>query len=227
MEKTKNKIKELRISKNLTQQQLADELHVTKQAISKWEKGRSVPDITSVELLSSFFGVSVDYLINDSIEATASETPTVISSKRLSKLNIILISALAVVFAAVVALSIALGVLSNKNKSNTVAVNGFEITYLEDETDYIDKNRKTITLYFNIYNSTDFTKKSMRKNFAVDNSSLYIAYVAPDEYPIDAHEELKIEVHIIISSSAENLGALQKHSVTVKYAGHAIATVKW
>lgn len=227
MEKTKNKIKELRISKNLTQQQLADELHVTKQAISKWEKGRSVPDITSVELLSSFFGVSVDYLINDSIETTASETTTVITSKHLSKLNVVLISALAVMFAAVIALSIALGVSLNKNKCETVAVNGFEITYLSDETYYIDKTDRTITLNFNIYNSTDFTKKCMKENFAVDNGELYISYIAPDECPIAAHEELKLQVHIAIGCSAENLGALQNHSVTVKYAGHAIATVKW
>ena len=125
MEKTKNKIKELRISKNLTQQQLADELHVTKQAISKWEKGKSVPDITSVELLSSFFGVSTDFLINDSIEATKPETTTVISPKRINKLSVVLISALALMFVAVVAMSAALGVVLNKNKSDTVAVNGF------------------------------------------------------------------------------------------------------
>ena len=226
MEKTKNKIRELRISKKLTQQELADELHVTKQAISKWEKGKSVPDITSVELLSSFFGVSADYLINDSIEAAKTETTTVISSKRINKLSVLLISALALMFAVIVALSITLGVLLNKNESDTVVVNGFEITYLSDETFHIDKNNKTICLNFNIYNSTDYTKKCMKKNFALDNKSLYIAYISPDEYPITAHEELKISMTILISSSAENLGALQKQSVTVKYAGQAIANIK-
>lgn len=227
MEKTKNKIKELRISKNLTQQQLADELHVTKQAISKWEKGKSVPDITSIELISSFFGVSTDYLINDSIEAAKIDTTTVTSSKRLNKLNVVLISALALMFAVVVALSISLGVLLNKNKSDTVEINGFKITYLSDETFNIDKNNKTIILKFNIYNSTDYTKTCMEKNFALDNNALYISYISPDEYPIAAHEELKLEILITISSADVTLGALQRHSVTVKYAGQAIAKIKW
>ena len=227
MEEIRNKIKKLRIAKNLTQQQLADELHVTKQAISKWEKGKSVPDITSVELIASFFGVSADYLINDNIALTQSET-TIISTKRLNKLNIVLTSILALMFVAVVALSIIVGILVGKNKPNdTVVINGFEITYLSDETFYIDKNDKTILLNFNIYNSTDYTKKCMEKNFAVDNDSLFISYILPDEYPIAAHEELKLKISIKISSAAESLGALQRHSVTVKYAGRAIAHIKW
>ena len=227
MEKIKNKIRELRISKKLTQQELADELHVTKQAISKWEKGKSVPDIISVELLSSFFGVSADYLINDNIETAKTETTTVISSKRINNLSIVLISALALTFAVIIALSITLGVLLNKNKSDTVIVNGFEITYLSDETFHIDKNNKTILLNFNIYNSTDYTKKCMEKNFALDNKSLHIVYISPDEYPIAAHEELKLKILIKIVSADETLGALQRQSVTVKYAGHAIANIKW
>lgn len=227
MEKTKNKIKELRISKNLTQQQLADKLHVTKQAISKWEKGKSVPDITSVELISSFFGVSADYLINDSIEVAKSET-TVISAKRLTKLNVVLISMLAVMLAVVVALSVILGVLLNKNKSNdTVVVNGFEITYLSDETYRIDKNDKTILLKFNIYNTTDYTKICMKENFALDYDGLYISYISPDEHHITAHEELKLSILIAVRSADENLGALRRQSVTVKYAGQAIANIKW
>ena len=225
MENIKNKIKELRISKNLTQQQLADELHVTKQAISKWEKGKSVPDITSIELIASFFGVSADYLINDSIEETDSETPTVNLPKRIGKLNIVLISISVLLLAALITVGI---ILINKFKiPDTVEVNGFEITYLADETSYIDNNNKTITIKFNIYNSTDVTKIYKGENFSVDNKSLYIAWISPDEYPIKAHEELKLQVYIKISSAAENLGALRNHSVTVKYAGKSIANIKW
>ena len=227
MEKTKNKIRELRLSKNLTQQQLADELHVTKQAISKWEKGKSVPDVGSIQLISSYFGVSADYLINDGVEEAKPET-SVLSPQRLNRLNAVLICALAFMFAVIVALSVAVGVLANKNKPrDTVEVNGFEITYLSDETYYIDKTNKTITLKFNVYNATDFTKKCLQKNFSVDNKSLYIVYISPDEHPIAAHEELKIEMLIQISSGDENLGDLRTHSVTVKYAGQAIAKIKW
>ena len=209
MEKTKKKIKELRISKNLTQQQLADQLHVTKQAISKWEKGKSVPDITSVELLSSFFGVSTDYLINDSVEVEKSKITAVISSKHINKLSVVLISALALMFVAVVALSITLGAILNKNKSVTVEVNGFEITYLSDETLDIYQTDKIITLNFNVYNSTDFTKPCMSENFATDNGELSL-YIEPNGLGIMAHEDFKLKIVLIVKDPDNRLGDLNK-----------------
>lgn len=200
-------------------------MHVTKQAISKWEKGKSVPDISSVELLSAFFGVSVDYLINDSIEADKSETQ-VVSPKRLNKLNVVLISILALMFAAIVALSVTVGVLLNKNKlTGTVEVNGFKITYLSDETEF--SGDKYIHLSFNIYNSTDFTKRCVQENFVLDNDLLCISWISNVENPIEAHGESRIYVMITTSNPAENLGEVQRHSVTVKYAGQAIANIKW
>lgn len=44
-------IKEMRIKKGMTQQQLADSVYVTRQTISKWELGKSVPDEASLSLL--------------------------------------------------------------------------------------------------------------------------------------------------------------------------------
>ena len=220
MEKTKSKIRELRISKNLTQQQLADELHLTKQAISKWEKGKSIPDITSIELLSSFFGVSVDYLINDDIEEVKTKMAGA-SSKRINKLSVILISALVFMTAAVIALSITLGVLSNKNKSGTIAVNGFEITYLSDETDAIDEDDTAFLLWFYVYNTTDYAKGIKDENFSLDNRSLYIL---PFDHYIGPREELKVTISI---KADRKLGALQQRSVTVKYAGREIAEIEW
>ena len=44
-------IKEARIKKGLTQQELADSVYVTRQTISKWELGKSVPDEASLNLL--------------------------------------------------------------------------------------------------------------------------------------------------------------------------------
>ncbi len=220
MEKTKSKIRELRVSKNLTQQQLADELHVTKQAISKWEKGKSIPDITSIELLSSFFGVSVDYLINDDVEEVKTKMAGT-SSKRINKLSVILISALVFMTAVVIALSITLGVLLNNDKSDTIAVNGFEITYLSDETYAIDEDDMTVSLRFCVYNTTDYAKWIKDENFSLDNRRLYIL---PFEQEIDPREELKITIRI---NAYEELGALQQRSVTVKYAGREVAEIEW
>lgn len=57
-------IYELRIANNLSQAQLAEKLMVTKQAISKWENGRGIPDIEMILQLSKVFKVSVEELIN-------------------------------------------------------------------------------------------------------------------------------------------------------------------
>lgn len=181
--------------------------------------------------MSAFFGVSVDCLINDKVEVAKSETTAFIPPARLSKLNVVLISILALMLVAVIALSVTVGVKFNKSQhtgsEHTVAVNGFEITYLSDETSYIDKDNKTLLLNFNIYNSTDYTKIVMKENFAIDNNSLHIVYITPDECPIEAREELKLKILIEVVSHTENLGMLRQQSVTVKYAGREIATVKW
>jgi len=60
-----DKIKTLRMKKHITQEELANLLYVTPQAISKWEKGISVPDTAILIPLSDIFKVSVDFLLRD------------------------------------------------------------------------------------------------------------------------------------------------------------------
>lgn len=60
-----DKIKLLRRKRKLTQSQLANELNVTAQAVSKWEKGLSYPDIETLIKISELFGVTTDYLLKD------------------------------------------------------------------------------------------------------------------------------------------------------------------
>ena len=52
-------IKELRNEKKLTQKELAEELSITVQAVSKWERGKVLPDISYLEDLSKIFEVSI------------------------------------------------------------------------------------------------------------------------------------------------------------------------
>lgn len=59
-----NKIKELRKARGITQEQLADALGISFQAISKWETGIALPDITLAPALASYFGVTMDELFN-------------------------------------------------------------------------------------------------------------------------------------------------------------------
>lgn len=56
-------LKRLRIEKQLSQDALAEQLHISRQSISKWENGDATPDLDHIILLSSIFGVSLDYLV--------------------------------------------------------------------------------------------------------------------------------------------------------------------
>ena len=62
-----NKILELRKKENLSQEQLAEKLNVTRQTISKWELNETTPDIKQAKELSKIFKISLDELTNNNI----------------------------------------------------------------------------------------------------------------------------------------------------------------
>ena len=59
-----NKIRELRKRRGITQEQLAESIGISFQAVSKWENNIALPDITLVPVLASYFGVSMDELFD-------------------------------------------------------------------------------------------------------------------------------------------------------------------
>lgn len=58
------KIQELRKSRGLTQEELAEALFVSRTAISKWESGRGYPSIDSLKQISNYFSISIDELLS-------------------------------------------------------------------------------------------------------------------------------------------------------------------
>ncbi len=61
-------IKEIRQKYHLTQKELADKYHVTYQAVSKWENGKNMPDVTILKEISKDFNVSLDDLIDGELK---------------------------------------------------------------------------------------------------------------------------------------------------------------
>lgn len=59
-----NKIRELRKQRGITQEQLAESIGISFQAVSKWENNIALPDIALVPVLASYFGVSMDELFD-------------------------------------------------------------------------------------------------------------------------------------------------------------------
>ena len=69
------KIAMLRRQKNWSQEELAEKLMVTRQAVSKWESAQSMPDLDKIVQLSELLGVSTDYLLKSDRDAPEVETP--------------------------------------------------------------------------------------------------------------------------------------------------------
>lgn len=62
---TGEKIKSLRKKQNLSQEQLADSLGLSRQAVSRWETENAIPETNMIVRLSEIFGVTTDYLLKE------------------------------------------------------------------------------------------------------------------------------------------------------------------
>lgn len=80
-------LKLYRKEKNLSQEQLATQLHVARQTISKWEKGLSVPDAELLIKLSEILNVSVSDLLGTKIQVLEGEKESDLVENEISKLN--------------------------------------------------------------------------------------------------------------------------------------------
>lgn len=63
-----DKIIRLRKQNGWSQEELAERMHVSRQAVSKWEAAQTTPDLEKILMLSKLFGVSTDYLLKDELE---------------------------------------------------------------------------------------------------------------------------------------------------------------
>ena len=129
-------IKKLRKENNLSQEKLADKLGVTYQAVSKWERGLNLPDMTTLKEISNLFNVNIDDIING-------ENPKKI--KLNNKIYIIVITVLIFL--------ILIGIIYF-SKNNTYSVNDIESTNNNFKVvgTFIKSNNKTNL----IINSVDY-----------------------------------------------------------------------
>lgn len=76
-------ITELRKKNNLTQAELADKLNYSDKAVSKWERGESIPDVAVLKSIADIFSVRIDYLVTAEHTDPSLELPR--QSKRLTR----------------------------------------------------------------------------------------------------------------------------------------------
>lgn len=88
-EKIGSLIAKLRKEKGLTQKELADQLHITDRAVSKWERGVGCPDISLLDDLAKILGVSISSLLNgeEEVEKAIKTTITYVTESRKQKVK--------------------------------------------------------------------------------------------------------------------------------------------
>ena len=87
------KLIQLRKARRLSQEALAEQLGVSRQAISRWELGETTPDLANLKQLSALYGVSADYLLHDEYASDedlpkVKETAQAFKEKELTKSKI-------------------------------------------------------------------------------------------------------------------------------------------
>ena len=77
------KLQHLRKQNHLTQEQLAEQLYVSRTAVSKWESGRGYPNLESLKMIARLFGVSVDELLSGDALIQLVETENVTNAGKI------------------------------------------------------------------------------------------------------------------------------------------------
>lgn len=78
-----NRIRLLRKNSQMSQEELAERLNISRQSVTKWESGDSIPDIDRVINLSSIFGVTIDYLLKGDNIYTTKESDVIKSDEEI------------------------------------------------------------------------------------------------------------------------------------------------
>ena len=117
--KTANRLCELRKAHNLSQEELASKLGVSRQAVSKWERSESSPDTDNLIQLAALYNISLDELLNGSEAISLIEENKVVNEESVEK-EIIL------------------------NSSTKVILNGDEASVIYDDNNKIDLSIKDV-----------------------------------------------------------------------------------
>lgn len=109
-----DKIKEQRLKKEWTQEQLAELLNVSRSAVSSWEVGRNYPDLETIVAISDLFGISLDRLLREDKEMTKEVSKKI----RMNKVYKIILGVLAIFAVCYLGYNQKLRMDENRYKSN-------------------------------------------------------------------------------------------------------------
>lgn len=210
-DKIANTIKEIRKNNNFTQRDLANELGVTYQAVSKWENGKNIPDIEILKLICNKYKIDINELLDNKIEKK--------KNKLLIIIPIILISIIAI--ASLILLTKDNNYFKKTTSTNSKFIVDGSIANINNKT-YInitsitsniidEKKYETIkaTLYEN-YNDTNtkIAESENGKDITL-NDYLKIVKFNIDDYKTNCKNEPKLYIEI----QATNNGIITAYKI--------------
>jgi transcriptional regulator with XRE-family HTH domain len=171
-------IRELRKEKNLSQYELADIIHISRESISKWERGIGKPDKNCIQQLSKIFGVSTDELILGRKIENKFESET-LSLNLYDKMNkqkkIILITQLIIVIISL--LFFMYYFITNYNSIHAYTISYSDKNYTIDNGIFIITKEK---IYFNLGNIKSNSEIKYLKLYYKDNKKENLIYRTDD-----------------------------------------------
>ena len=173
------KIMEIRKDNNLTQEEFAEKLNVSRQTVSNWENSKCYPDIETLIIISDKFNASLDYLLKDNVEMIKDIDRKVWWSKKL-------IYGICSLF---IILVLSIGVIYFKNN---------KLNQVKKENVKLENNIKTLTNVPSGYTvfSLDAKKVNFRELSLNDNGKIDI-YVCDNKNKVILDKPLISNVSII------------------------------
>lgn len=173
------KLKEKRQEANLTQKELAEILHVSRQTISSWEVGRTYPDLDVLVAVSELYAIPLDDLLKDDSTMVEDITKKVKKSERRKILNIALIIVLTL-------------------------VSSFSLFFILRERQTTQTNELGLSpsdLHYSTWEMTYASSQNIRQSMvSFDRNSVAVYYhygpreTATDGHEVNEYEDLRIEV---------------------------------
>lgn len=152
--KLSDKITTLRKQNGMSQEDLAEKLDVSRQAISRWEMGSAMPDANNILQISKLFGVTADYLLNDDYESD-NDIPKIQKMKESNTQQIMIFLVMIEVMAFILQFMCVV-ILQNwlfacvSFLPFVAAIGGFEIAYRKKHNEANDVTRKFRRSFYKI-----------------------------------------------------------------------------
>jgi transcriptional regulator with XRE-family HTH domain len=157
------KIIELRKQNNLTQEDLAEKLNVSRQTVSNWETAKCYPDIETLVIISNKFNISLDVLIKENVKMIKDIDKKVRINKKL-KYSIFILFLLLVVGVGVICLK--------NNKVMEVQAKNNELQKEVQEIVEVQKNNSVYSFKIKNINTKDITTNTKKVDIFIDNEVL-------------------------------------------------------